>query len=552
MAENRFVIGADYGTNSARFVLVNGRTGSIVTEHVYSYRGGEDGILLDHSRPLYAKQDPKEYKAAFHACMKSVLDRAEKVRGFKRANVVGIGVDTTGSTPIPVDKNLEPVGPAWLWKDKTSAAVAKAFNELAAVWEKKGKPNFTKYTGGLTSAEWILSKAIQLALEDPDQFSTIASFVEHCDYMPAWTVGQTDPRRIARSRCAAGHKAHFHEEWGGVPSTEFFVELGRRVGITDNRLESLADKLYTSDRVMTSDKNAGYLKKELAAQYGLSDKVAVAVGAFDAHMGAVGTGISPGILSKIMGTSTCDILVGSAADEKLVKGICGQVPGSVIPGMVGYEAGQSSAGDTFRWFRNLILRAQERVDDRSELAATERAKTAVYHYLEKNAAKYGPQDVAIVATDYFNGVRTPDVDPDARGMLLGLTLEHRPGHVYRALIEAVAFGARAIMDRITQYGVPINAVIACGGLTKSELVMQIHADVTGRPFKVSNVQHTCALGAAMFAAVAAGLYSRVEAAQDAMNPMAARFSKVYQPDMAAHAQYADKFEKYQRTRSIKL
>jgi len=544
MTDQALVIGADYGTNSARYIVANAITGKIIAEHVYDYEGGEFGIILNPANPVYARQDPNEYFKAFHACMDSILKQLDQ-KGFDREDIVGIGTDTTGSTPIPVDSELNPIGNAWLWKDKTSAKVANSFNILV---RDPLSTDYTRYTGGLTSPEWILSKVIQLAIEQPKQFRESASFVEHCDLMPAWMAGQTNPQEIYRSRCAAGHKAHFHEDWAGLPSQKFISQLGEEVGIRDSRLDNLIERLYTLDRVVTADKPIGYLKKELAQRYGLNDNVAIAAGAFDAHMGAVGVGIKPGVLSKIMGTSTCDMLVSSVDDEKLIPGICGQVRGSIIPGMVGYEAGQSSAGDTLAWFRNLFLRSRMRVDDDKELRASDRDKSDEYAFLERNAAGYGPKFVNILASDYFNGIRTPDVDPGAYGMLLGLRLTDAPGKVYRALIEAVAYGANAIINRITENRLDIDEVIACGGLTSSDLVMQLHADITGKPFRISSVKQTCALGAAMFAAVAAGIYDKVEDAQAAMNPVKTRFAKTYTPDMQAHQCYDKKFLRYKQTR----
>lgn len=552
MEKPKFVIGADYGTNSARFVLANAQNGEIVAEHVYNYKGGEDGIILDSSRPLFAKQDPKEYFRAFNECIASILHQGDERKGFERSNVVGIAFDTTGSTPIPVDGVLNPIGNAWLWKDKTSAEVSAAFNRLAKEEGARGKHEYTKYTGGLTSPEWMLSKIIQYAREDPSSSLGTSGFVEHCDLMPAWVCGQTNPSEIYRSRCAAGHKAHFHEDWGGLPSQEFIDKLAKEFGFGPRVLDTLMTKLYSSDRVVTADKRVGYISESMAASFGLGD-VAVAAGAFDAHMGAVGVGINPGVMTKIMGTSTCDMMVGSVDDERLVEGICGQVNGSIIPGMIGYEAGQSSAGDTLRWMRNLVLRSRMGLDDDAVLAATDAQKEEAFEYLTRNASRYNPEDVRIIAGEYFNGIRTPNVDPEARGMLLGLTLEAGPGSVYRALVEGVAFGSLAIMSQFAQYGLNIEEVVACGGLTKSDFVMQVHADVTGVPHKVSSVSQTCALGAAMFAAVAAGVYENVEQAQAAMNPVETRFKdKVYEPDMNAHEVYRRKFNAYESAREESL
>jgi L-ribulokinase len=548
----RFVIGADYGTNSARFIIADTARDAprrIVAEHVYNYQGGEDGIILDPLNPLFARQDPREYFKAFDQGLEEVLRQFDEIVGHSRQDIVGIGFDTTGSTPIPVDGKMNPTGDAWLWKDKTSGKVATAFNQLSHARAREGgNADFTKYTGGLTSPEWIFSKLIQMRLDSPEQFNSAASFVEHQDLMPAYAVGETNPRMVKKGICAAGHKAHYHEEWRGLPSQSFIIELGKRLGIRDVSLNSLIDRLYTSTcNIVAAGDCVGYLKKEFADKFRLSDKVAVSAGAFDAHLGAVGAGVGPGIFSTIMGTSTCDMMVGPVESEVLIPGICGQVRGSIIPGMVGYEAGQSSAGDTLRFMRNLVLRSWSMLDDNEVLRATDSQKDEAYEFLTRNAEGYGPRDVSITATDYFNGIRSPDMDPNGRGMLLGLTLEHKPGHIYRALVEAVAFGARAIMERFEQYGLPIEEVVACGGMAKP-FVTQIHADITGRPFKISSVKQTCALGSAMAASVAAGVYPSIEEAQAAMNPLETRFGATYEPDKTAKGIYDRKFLAYQDAR----
>jgi L-ribulokinase len=548
-----YVIGLDYGTNSARAVIVNANTGKEVATHVYAYKKGEAGILLDHKKPQLARQHPQEYFDALDECILKGFKKAKAAdKKFSPMNIIGIGIDTTGSTPIPVNAEGTPLAMtkefnknihamAWLWKDKTSHQVAETINRLG----HENNPDYTLYSGKIYSAEWYFSKIGQIAIEAPEVYKASASFVEHCDLMPAYLVGETNPKKIWRSACAAGHKAMFNMKWNGLPAQDFFSKLGRAIGVND-RLDDLHTKLYSPDRVKPADFKVGTLRKNLADKYGMSDKVAIAAGAFDAHMGAVGAGIKDGILTKIMGTSTCDMLIGDASSmDTVVEGICGQVLGSIVPGKAGFEAGQSSAGDTFAWLRDFILRAKKGIPDNKPLNATEKEKETAYIYLTGEAKKYSPEEVRMVALDYFNGVRTPDANPNARGAIIGLDLLTKPGALFRAIVESVALGAFNIVERIRRYHLPVNQVIACGGLTKSDFVMQIHSDVFGMEFKVAKSALTCSLGAGMFGAVAAGKYKTVESAQEKMG---CGFSKTYKPDMKKHEIYMKKFAEYLETR----
>mgnify|MGYP005838031327 CR=1 FL=1 len=549
-----YVIGLDYGTNSARAVIVNANTGEEIAKHVYAYKLGEAGILLDHKKPQLARQHPQEYFDALDECISKGFKKAKaNDKKFSPKNVIGIGIDTTGSTPIPVNSEGMPLAMtkefkkninamAWLWKDKTSHQVAETINRLG----HENDPDYTLYSGKIYSAEWYFSKIGQIAIDAPEVYKASASFVEHCDLMPAYLVGEMNPKRIWRSACAAGHKAMFNMKWNGLPAQDFFSKLGRAIGIGD-RLDDLQTKLYSADRVKPADFKVGTLRKDLAEKYGMNTNVAVAAGAFDAHMGAVGAGIKNGILTKIMGTSTCDMLIGDADSmDTVVEGICGQVLGSIVPGKAGFEAGQSSAGDTFAWLRDFILRAKKRIPDNKPLIASEKDKDSVYEYLTNEAKKYSPEELKMVALDYFNGVRTPDANPNARGAILGFNLLTKPGALFRIIVESVALGAFNIVERIRKYHLPVNQVIACGGLTKSDFVMQIHADVFGTEFKIAKSALTCSLGAGMFAAVAAGKYKTVEKAQE---KMCSGFSKTYKPDMAKHEIYMKKFAEYLDARS---
>ena len=425
-----------------------------------------------------------------------------------------------------------------LWKDHTAVGEAGEINELARSW---GGTDFTLYSGGIYSSEWFWSKILHVSRASNRVREAAFSWMEHCDWV-CWTLtGGGDPRRAPRSRCAAGHKAMWHARWDGLPSAEFLSRL-------DARLDGLRDKLYTE--TLTSDRPAGTLCRQWAEKLGLPAGIPVAVGAFDAHLGAVGAGIVPYALTKVIGTSTCDMLVAPAADvgDKAVRGICGQVDGSVIPGMVGMEAGQSAFGDVYAWLRGVlcwpleqILPAVEGVSAGQAGDIAARIRSKVYASLTEQAALLAPDDTTVLALDWLNGRRTPDADQRLTGAVAGLSLGSDPPRLFRALVESTAYGARRIAERFEQEGLPIQQVIALGGVAaQSPYVMQIVADVMDRRISIAASEQACALGAAMFGAVAAGLYGDVLAAQSAMS---AGFSAEYAP----RGQYVEIYNRlYQR------
>lgn len=490
----KHALGLDFGTNSCRSVIVDLSDGNELATHVFSYSTGKDGILLDPKDPDVARQHPGDYGNGLVAIVVEAIKKARKTdKSFDPASIIGIGVDTTGSTPMPVDasgtplamlpkfrKNLNAM--AWLWKDHTAHAEASEITDLAS----RTRPHYLAKCGGTYSPEWFWSKALHCKRVAPDVFDAAHSFVEHCDYIPSLLAGDTKPEHVIRSICAAGHKAMYCNEWGGLPDKEFLAQL-------DPRLAELRDRLY--EKAVPSDHLAGRLSPRWAKKLGLKPGIAIAVGAFDAHMGAVGSGIKEGMLSKILGTSTCDMMV-MRADKKLadIPGVCGIVNGSILPGYYGIEAGQSAVGDIFLWFINHLV---------PDSYGKTRNKRFVS--LEKAAAALKPGEHGLLALDWNNGNRTILVDMRLSGLLLGQTLHTEAHEIYRALIEATAFGALTIIKRIEEYDVPINEIVNCGGLAvKNPLLMQIYADVTGRPMKVSRSDQTCALGAAIFGAVAAG------------------------------------------------
>ena len=527
----QYALGLDYGTNSCRSVLVDLGNGQEVASHVFNYPTGAAGIVLDPRDPNVARQNPQDYIDGLVAIVTQVVRKAGKIRpGFDPASIIGIGVDTTGSTPIPVDRDGTPLAllpkfrknlnaMAWLWKDHTSHAEAAEITSKAA----KMRPQYLAKCGGTYSSEWFWSKILHCKHVAPDVFKAAFSFVEHCDYMTALLSGDTDPQKLVRGICSAGHKAMYCEEWGGLPDKKFLAAL-------DPDLADLRDRLYS--RAVPSDQLAGRLAPAWAKMLGLKPGIAVAVGAFDAHMGAVGAGIGEGVLVKILGTSTCDMMV-MRNTRKLadIPGVCGIVNGSILPGDFGIEAGQSAVGDIFLWFVNhLVPDSYGRTVDEKFMA------------LDKAAAAQKPGAHGLLALDWNNGNRTILVDPRLSGLLVGQTLHTEAHEIYRALVEATAFGALTIINRIEEYGVPVRDIVNCGGLAvKSPLLMQIYADVTGRPMKVSRSDQTCALGAAIFGAVAAGHFRNVAAAQRAMCGVRA---KAYKPDRTRHAVYAEMYRLY--------
>ncbi|HUJ74360.1 MAG TPA: ribulokinase, partial [bacterium] len=378
--------------------------------------------------------------------------------------------------------------------------------------------------------------------EDPRVRSAAFSWVEHCDWMPALLTGTTDPLTMKRSRCAAGHKAMWHPDWEGLPPEEFLLKV-------DPLLRGLRARLYKDTQ--TSDQSAGGLTEEWAKRLGLKAGIAVAVGAFDAHIGGVGGGITERTLVKIMGTSTCDMLVAPrrVVGSKCVAGICGQVDGSIIPGMVGLEAGQSAFGDVYAWFKDVLswplddaVQAAKGAGKKTLEKVRDDVEQKLLDRLAVEAEKVDPRESTVSALDWMNGRRTPFADQSLSGAVVGLTLGTTAPRIFRALVEATAFGSRAIVEQFRKEGVAIAAVIAQGGIArKSPFVMQVTADILNMPIKVVASDQACALGAGMLAAVAGGVHGSVPEAQKRMG---SGFDKVFKPDRARAAVYNDLYKRY--------
>jgi len=486
-----YTIGLDYGTNSVRALIVDVANGDELATAVHEYETGEAGIILDSADHNLARQNPTDYLNGAEAVVKEAVTKAKKDhKDFDVSDIIGIGIDTTGSTPIPVDENGTPLSMldefkdnpnacAWLWKDHTGHAEAAEITQLA----EKEHPEYLAKCGGTYSSEWFFSKVLHCLRTDPDVFDAAYTWIEHADYMTALFTGITESQKLKRCRCAAGHKAMFNDNWGGYPDRDFLSKL-------DPKLGRLRDTL--SDKTLAIDEAAGNLTEEWSGKLGLPQGIPVAMGAFDAHLGAVGSGIREGTLVKIIGTSTCDMVV-APNSVKLpdVPGICGIVDGSILPGFFGLEAGQSAVGDIFNWFVNYVQPG-------GESAGTHEALT-------EKAANLKPGQSGLLALDWNNGNRTVLVDQRLTGLLIGQTLHTRPEEIYRALIEATAFGALTIINRFEEYGVKVSEMINCGGIAeKNALLMQIYADVTGREMKISRSAQSCALGACIAGAVVAG------------------------------------------------
>ena len=540
-----YVLGIDYGTDSCRALVIDALDGREIAQGVAYYPRWSRGEYCAPTENRF-RQHPLDYIESLEAAMEGIF---LKVGAVTLKSIRGIAIDTTGSTPCAVTKEGVPLSllPDFgqdpdamfiLWKDHRSTEEASEINRLARSW---GGEDYTKFEGGAYSSEWFWAKALHVLSNNPKVARATYSFLEHCDWMPALLTG-TPFDKIKRSRTAAGHKAMWHEAFGGYPSSEFLVRLSpalAKIGPT------LGTKTYTSDQV------CGHLTQEWAGRLHLEAGIPVAVGSIDAHMGAVGAGVKPGVLVKVMGTSTCDMIVSprDGTEERLVAGICGQVDGSIVPSMLGYEAGQSAFGDVYAWFKRLLLWPLEAIlpefpgmDEAAKSALKEKFDESIMATLEREAERIDPADSQVLALDWLNGRRTPDANQLLKGAIAGLTLGTTAPMIYRALIEATAFGTKAIVERFKREGVPVGRIVAIGGVArKSRLVMQIVADVLDAPIDVVGNDQTVALGAAMFASVAAGIYPTVVDAQAAMAP---KIEKTVVPDPAMVSLYATLYKKY--------
>ncbi|OIN59268.1 ribulokinase [Arsenicibacter rosenii] len=535
--EHAYVIGIDYGTDSVRALVVNALTGQSVGTHVHEYIRWKQGKYCNPSASQF-RQHPLDYLEGLEASVKGAL---ANLPDEVRQNIKGISVDTTGSTPCAVDETGTPLAllPAFaenpngmfiLWKDHTANAEAEEINQLAHHWDT----DYTKYVGGIYSSEWFWAKILRTLRADETIRDKAFSWVEHCDWVSAVLTGNTDPLTMKRSRCAAGHKAMWHAEFNGLPAEDFLTKLDPLLGGLRGRL---FHDTYTADEAM------GTISAEWAEKLGIPADVVIGVGAFDAHMGAVGADIKPYSFVRVIGTSTCDMLI-APNDEighLLIRGICGQVDGSIIPGMLGMEAGQSAFGDIYAWFQRVILSGLDGLLPADELAALTKK---LIPSLSEKAANLPVTENDPVSVDWMNGRRTPDANHTVKGAITGLNLGSDAVQIFKSLVEATAFGSKSIVQRFLSEGVPIKEVIAIGGVAKkSPFVMQTLADVLNMPIKVASSDQACALGAAMCAAVAAGLYPTM---QDAQASMSSGFDAEYHPRPALVPVYEALYAKYRK------
>jgi L-ribulokinase len=546
MDKNKYVIGIDYGTDSVRTIIVNTSNGEEVANAVFEYPRWKQGKYCDAAKTQF-RHHPLDYTEGLEASVREALQQAPN--GVAE-NVVAITADTTGSTPVAVDRRSTPLALKngfennpnamfILWKDHTSVREAEEINELARTW---GGEDYTKYEGGVYSSEWFWAKILHVLREDEKIRDSAYSWVELCDWIPALLTGIDDPHQIKRSRCAAGHKAMWHESWGGLPSGEFLVKL-------DPLLKGLREKLYKD--TYTSDVKFGNLSQEWAQKLGLDTSVAVGVGAFDAHLGAIGGEIKPYYLTKIIGTSTCDVMVApkNEIQENLVQGICGQVDGSIDPNMIGLEAGQSAFGDVYAWFRNVLMWPVENVLMQSNvLDESTKQKLAGEIYeeiipaLTREAEKIPVEESTVLALDWLNGRRTPDANQMLKGAITGLTLGSDAPRIFKALVESTAYGAKAIVERLRNEGARIDGIIAMGGVAKkSPFVMQVLSDVLNMPIRVAKSEQATALGSAMAASVVGGVYESFDEAQENMG---LGFDQEYKPSSQNAEVYNRLYEEY--------
>ncbi len=540
-----YALGLDYGSDSVRALLVDALTGQEVASNVVYYPRWKKGLFCVPAKDQF-RQHPLDYLESLEQVVQGLWKLAPVGAAQK---VAGISFDTTGSTPIAVDSEgvalalkpefaENPNAMFVLWKDHTAIKEAQEITAAAG----KAKENYLKYEGGIYSSEWFWAKALHVLREDASVANAAYLWVEHCDWMSAVLTDTTHPSKLRMGRCATGHKLMWHESWGGYPPNDFFVGI-------DPLLNGLRDRLPA--KTFTSDQVCGGLVAKWADKLGVPENTPVGFSAFDCHMGAVAAKVKPGVLTKIMGTSTCDITVASYADvgNKSIRGICGQVDGSVLPGFVGLEAGQSAFGDLYAWFRNLVnwpvqnlLANSPLLDDATKQKLIEEIENNTLVALSKAASELPLNEASVTALDWVNGRRTPDADQTVSMAIAGLKMGSEAPHIFRALVEATAFGARAIIERFKDEGIAVNSVVAIGGISKkSDFVMQTCADAWNCPIEVLESEQSCALGAAIFAAVCGGVYPTVA---DAQKVMASSVCKTYTPNPQAAAIYDKRYQQY--------
>lgn len=543
---DKYVIGLDFGTDSARGILLNTHTGEVVAKSVGYFKRWSQGLYCDPLRDQY-RQHPLDYIEAIDEIFDALLQ--DRGKDFIH-NIVAIGTNSTGSTPVAVDEQCRPLALLEefhdnpnamfiLWKDHTAVAEADEINALAKKWPV----DYTKYSGGIYSSEWFWSKIMHINRKDIKVREKAFTWLEQSDWIPTYLTGINKPAAIKRNRCAAGHKAMWNEEHGGLPSSEFLCSL-------DPSFYHLVNRFYKD--TYTSDEVFGTISPYFVKKYGFHPGTVISVGGIDAHHGAVGSGIQSNTLVKVMGTSTCDMLVlPQEANPPMVDGICGQVDGSILPEMVGYEAGQSAFGDIYKWFKKLLISPLLAVLD-GEVSKVQQDKLndQLLDFLTLEAAKLPLTDDDLIFTDYHNGRRTPDADFTLKATAYGINLATGPAHIFKALVEGTAFGSKAILERFKEHDISIQGVLATGGIAvKSAYVVQVLADILAMEIEVVDNDQTGALGSAVFAAVGAGLFNNV---RDAQKQLGAKTRTTFTPRPTHVETYQRLYKKYRVLTNIKL
>ncbi|MBD1420941.1 ribulokinase [Sphingobacterium chuzhouense] len=536
---NNLVIGMDFGTDSARGILANPHTGEILSKSVSYFKRWEQGLYCDPAKDQY-RQHPLDYIESIDEVFTELL---ANLTGDDRKRITAIGTNTTGSTPVAVDKSGKPLplqeefqdnphAMFILWKDHTAVREAEEINALAKKWPV----DFTAYSGGIYSSEWFWSKILYTNRRNKRVLECAYSWMEQSDWIPAYLAGADRLENVKRNRCAAGHKAMWAEEHGGLPSAEFLCSL-------DPTFYHLVNKMYRE--TFTSNEVLGSISPYFVNKFGFSEDTLIAVGGIDAHHGAVGAGIKPSTFVKVIGTSTCDMYtLPKQADIPLIQGICGQVDGSIVPGTVGFEAGQSAFGDIYHWFKKLLLEPTVSVlADTLSREQKNLLNEKLLSHLSQSAELLPLTENDLIFTDYHNGRRTPDADFTVLASAHGFSLSTTAAHIFKALVEATAFGSKAIMERFKESNTPIERVLATGGVaTRSPYVIQVLADILNMPIDVVDNDQTCALGAVIFASVAAGIYPDVVEAQ---KQLAADVVRTFSPIPKQVAIYEQRYRKYQ-------